>query len=180
MQPKNLAVSLFLISILLAASFYALKLQEDAYLQTAVDSNQGSCFIDGICLYESRSWLWYILGWSLSAFLFAWSIYSYFFDKTQKQFAEYQQKVSASLQEAHKTIKEKDEFKAFLSGFSDDEQKVLTAIKEQDGIQQSTLRYRTGLSKATLSLMLKDFEEKGLIHREEAGKTNKVYWKKRY
>lgn len=180
MQPKTLAFTLILASIVLAGTFYGFKLQEDKYIEATIASNQGSCFVDGICLYESRSWVWYIIGWSVSAFLLGWGIYLYFFDKSQTEFKEYQQKVSASLAEAKKTVEETDKWKAFLSGFTEDEQKVLVAIKEQDGIQQSTLRYRTGLSKATLSLMLKNFEEKGLISREEAGKTNKVFWKKVY
>ena len=180
MQQKNLALILFMLALVIAGAFYGLKVKEDKYIAATVLANQGSCFLNGTCLYESRSWLWYILGWSASAFLLAWSIYAYFFDVSQQQFAKYQEKVSSSLEEAQKIVTQKDTFNAFLSSFGEDEQKVLSAIKEQDGILQSTLRYRTGLSKATLSIMLKKFEQKNFIHREVSGKTNKVYWKKKY
>ncbi|MBI2565283.1 MarR family transcriptional regulator [Candidatus Woesearchaeota archaeon] len=180
MQSKTLAAILILSSIVLASLVYSFKVQEDKHIEALVSSNQGSCFINGVCLYEQRSYTTLILGWAIAVFLFALGIYSYFFDKTQKQFIAYQQKISTSLQEAQKKTEHEDKFKAFLAGFKPDEQKVLTAVKEQDGILQSTLRYRTGLSKATLSLILKNFEEKNLVTRQVSGKTNKVFWKKVY
>ena len=180
MQYKIISITLFVISLVLAMSFYGLKVNEDKHMDATIANNNGSCFVDGVCLYETRAWIWYIIGWVVSAFLMAFSIYSYFFDKSQKHFMEYQKKVSSSLEEAQKTVTENDKFKAFVSAFTEDEQKVLSAIKEQDGIMQSTIRYKTGLSKTSLSIMLKKFEEKGLIHREISGKSNKVYLKKKY
>jgi uncharacterized membrane protein len=53
--------------------------------------------------------------------------------------------------------------------------KVIKAIKDKDGITQSTLRYRTDLSKAKISQILTDFEKKHLVKREEKGKTYSVY-----
>ena len=153
MQYKTISIILFIISIALALSFYGLKINEDKHIQIAIENNNESCFIDGVCLYETRNWSWYIIGGAISVFLFAFSIYSYFFDKSQKHFMEYQKKVASSLEEARKTVTEDDKFKAFISGFSEDEQKALSAIKEQEGILQSTLRYKTGLSKASLSII---------------------------
>ena len=102
------------------------------------------------------------------------------FDKAQKLLASQHKEVSYALKEAKKQEKEKDEFKAFIAGFSSDEQKILKAIKEQEGIKQSTLRYRTGISKTRLSLMLKLFEEKDIISRKKSGKTNEVFMQKKY
>ncbi|MBI5065160.1 MarR family transcriptional regulator [Candidatus Woesearchaeota archaeon] len=180
MQLKTLGMMLIILAVLLAGLIYVFKIQEDKYLAQVMKGHGGSCFVDGVCIYESRSIIWYVFGWVVSAFLFTLGVYLYFFDKTQQQLIDYQKNVAESLKEAQKKVSHEDKFKAFLAGFSEEEQKVLNAIKDQDGIQQSTLRYRTGMSKSTLSLMLKNFEEKGLISRKEEGKTNKIFWKKVY
>ena len=180
MHLKSVAIALLLCSFLLAGAIYGLKLREDTYIHLLTEENGDSCFVNGVCLYEDRNWWWYILGWSASAFLLGIALFLYFFDRSQHLILTHQEKVAASLTEAKKVSESDEKFKAFLSGFSDDEQKVLSAIHDQDGILQSTLRYRTGMSKSTLSIMLKQFEEKGLISRKESGKTNKVFLRKVY
>ena len=57
----------------------------------------------------------------------------------------------------------------------ENEIKVLKAIKEQEGITQSTLKFRTDLSKAKVSQILTHFEKKHLVKRELKGKTYAVY-----
>ncbi|MBI4918378.1 MarR family transcriptional regulator [archaeon] len=180
MKTKYLSITLFILSVLIATSFYGLKLKEDEHLKELMTLSQGKCVINGVCLHQERAWGWYVAGWTISAILFLVSLYLYFSEKAQEQLMQYQKSVAESLKEAQKKTTQEDKLKAFLGGFSEDERKVLTSIKEQDGILQSTLRYRTGISKSTLSLMLKNFEEKGLISRKEEGKTNKVFWKKVY
>lgn len=68
-----------------------------------------------------------------------------------------------------------DKFDLVLKSMDDHEKNVLTAIREQSGITQSTLRYRTDLSKAKVSQILTDFERKHLVKRESKGKTYAVY-----
>ena len=70
---------------------------------------------------------------------------------------------------------EQDKFEIVLKAMDDNERKVLKAIKEQEGITQSTLKYRTDLSKAKVSQILTDFEKKHLVKRESKGKTYAVY-----
>ena len=78
--------------------------------------------------------------------------------------------------EEEKNMKiEENKFELILKAMDDNEKKVLRAIKEQGGITQSTLRYRTDLSKAKVSQVLTDFERKHLIKREAKGKTYSVY-----
>lgn len=68
-----------------------------------------------------------------------------------------------------------DKFELILKAMDDNEKKVLKAVKEQEGITQSTLKYRTDLSKAKVSQILTSFERKHLIKRELKGKTYAVY-----
>ena len=78
--------------------------------------------------------------------------------------------------EEEKNMKiEQDKFGLVLKSMDDNEKKVITAIKEQEGITQSTLKFRADLSKAKVSQILTDFEKKHLIKRESKGKTYAVY-----
>jgi uncharacterized membrane protein len=55
------------------------------------------------------------------------------------------------------------------------EQKVIEAIREQNGITQNTLRLRTNMSKSKLSIVLKELERRELIKRVGKGKTLSVF-----
>jgi uncharacterized membrane protein len=74
------------------------------------------------------------------------------------------------------SIKSRDErFNLILMGLNNDEKRVLTAIKEQDGITQHTLRIRTNLHKSKLSIIVGILEDKSLIKKEKKGKTNQLF-----
>jgi uncharacterized membrane protein len=134
----------------------------------------------GTCLHQDRNINFFIVSYVITSVLVVMGVYLSFFDKTEEILMDHQKKISRALKEAKAKEKEKDEFAAFLKGFSEDEQKVLKAIHEQDGITQSTLRYRVDMSKTSLSLMLKSLEERKYISREESGKTNKIHLVKKF
>ncbi len=69
-------------------------------------------------------------------------------------------------------------FDIIMSALNEDEKKVILAVKDQDGITQSTLKFRTDFSKAKLSIVLSDMEKRGLITRAPEGNTYKVYLKR--
>ena len=56
-----------------------------------------------------------------------------------------------------------------------DERKIVGAVREQPGISQATLRLRTNMSKAKLSVTLKELEQRRIIRKIEDGKTNRVH-----
>lgn len=62
----------------------------------------------------------------------------------------------------------------------EDEQQILNILKMKEGsCDQGTLRVITGFSKAKLSGLLKELEERKVIHKEKRGKKNLVFLKKR-
>ncbi len=78
--------------------------------------------------------------------------------------------------EQEKNMKiEQDKFDLVLKAMDDNERKIFRAVKDQEGITQSTLKFRTDLSKAKVSQILTDFERKNLVRREGKGKTYSVH-----
>ncbi|HII17259.1 TPA: hypothetical protein HA361_05060 [Candidatus Woesearchaeota archaeon] len=176
MNQSHIGIIVILLGIILASIIFAVKAEQDSYFDKVI-AEKGSCFLDdGTCLHDAKGSAWYIFGWIVAASLIILGIYLLYFDKTQAKLAEHQKLVSEALKEA----KEKDEFKAFLAGFTKNEQKILEAIQGQDGILQSTLRYRTGLSKTDVSLLLKSLEEREIVSKKPEGKTNKVFLRKKF
>lgn len=177
MNQKQIGTVLIVLGILLSIFTYTAKIREDRNIDAIISIQGGSCYLpDGTCLHEDRSFALYIFGGILSASLIVLGLYLIFFDKTAKILEKQREEFKEEVKESKKT----KEFDAFLEGFSDDEKKVIKTIHSQEGIQQSTLRYKTGTSKTGLSLMLKDLEERGIITRTLDGKTNKVYLRKKF
>ena len=104
----------------------------------------------------------------LISFIGALGIYLLFFSTSEEA-------IMKRLEEEKQMKIEQNKFDLILKAMDDNERKVLTAIREQEGITQSTLKYRTDLSKAKVSQILTDFEKKHLIKREAQGKTYSVY-----
>jgi len=176
MKQKHIGYVLILSGLLVAGLVYMAKANEDRYIDQFIHE-EGTCYLDdGTCLHADRHWGIYIAGWAVAGVLLMFGSYLAFVDRSQEQMAQHQEKIAGALQK----VKKDEKFGAFLQGFSEDEKKVLKAIREQDGILQSTLRYRTGLSKTVLSIMLKNFEGREIVSRKESGRTKKVYLKKSF
>lgn len=124
-----------------------------------------------------------------TAFVFALGFYLLFFNKSEREILEkygISNKEQTPINTNQKIIDNgksigypdngtDDKFSTLLRPLDDNERKILTAIKEQEGITQSTLRFRTDLSKAKISQVLNDFEKKGLVERKAKGRTYAVY-----
>ncbi len=80
-----------------------------------------------------------------------------------------------NIKDNKKQLKEDEKFDILFKALSKDEQNILSIIREQEGITQSTLRIKTNYSKTKLSFILKDLENKELIKKEIAGRTNELY-----
>lgn len=69
-----------------------------------------------------------------------------------------------------------DERRALIeSVLTADERKVVAAVREQPGISQATLRLRTDMSKAKLSVTLRELEIRKIVRKVEDGKTNRIH-----
>ena len=114
----------------------------------------------------------------LLAFIFALGFYLLFFNKDEKAILEkyHEELEKNNINNNQNNLKNNnDKFSIMLKPLDENERKILIAIKEQEGITQSTLRYRADLSKAKVSQILTDFEKKNLIARKAKGKTYSVF-----
>jgi len=177
MDNKKLGITLIILGLVVVSMVLITKLKDDAYIEKIIENNEDSCYLeDGTCLHDERDFTLYYIGGFIAAILIILGVYFISTNKHQELLIKQHKEVSKALKEA----KETDAFKAFLTGFNEEEQLVLKAIKENEGIQQSTLRYKTGMSKTALSVLLKQLENKGIISKEAYKKTNKIHLRKKF
>jgi hypothetical protein len=110
------------------------------------------------------------LAFGMIGFIAALGFYMIIFSKGEKAILE-------RLDEQKKKRSDEEEFELLLKGIGSYEKKALRAIKAQDGITQSTLQIKTGMSKAKLSYVLTDLEKRDLIKKIKKGKTYSVHLK---
>ncbi|MBU0981029.1 MAG: hypothetical protein KJ709_09630 [Nanoarchaeota archaeon] len=168
MNNKTLGSILIIACLLLGGMIFTfnnkLKEHSDASCD-CVDMEEG-----GFCPMETGTpWQTY-LGIILISGIAALGVYLIFFEKSQKEI------ISTLNKEKHIQSKE-ERFNILLQGLSADEQKIIKAVRDQDGITQQTLRLRTDLHKSKLSIILDGLEKKGLVARKEKGKTKQVFLK---
>ena len=169
MDNKKLGIALVVFCIIIAIIFFGFKNQ-------IKQINMESCGCEamqegGICPVQQNNMG--IIDYVSIALIFsmlALGIYLIFFEKGQKE-------IIKTLENQKKIQTDEEKFEIMIKAMDEYEKKALRAIREQNGITQSTLRYRTDISKSKLSSILTDFERKGLIKRVPKGKTMEIYIK---
>ena len=89
-----------------------------------------------------------------------------------------QRAILQELGEKRKQLSAEERREIVMGVLTPDERRIVKAVMEQPGISQATLRLRTDMSKAKLSVVLKDLERRGIIAKTEDGKTNTVQLKR--
>ncbi len=169
MRIKNIGLILVLVGIALLTLLLTFQLQiQEAGKETCPAIIEGKP-----CPYhEENPYTYFIIFSALIAAVFVTGLFFIFY------YGKVEEKELSRISEKESEEEEKERFELMLSGLEEDEKKVMRAIKEQDGISQSTLKIRTDLGKTKLSLVLKNLEKKGFLKKVPKGKINHIYLKK--
>ena len=168
MENKKLGSMLIIVCFLLGFVVYA-------FNSALNEQHEATCECEdmvegGICPMEPRTnWQTYV-GTIIITALAALGIYLVFFEKSQRE-------IISALEKQKQITKQEEKFEILLKGLNEDEQRVLRAVKEQDGITQQTLRLRTDLHKSKLSIILDGLDKKGIVKKVPKGKTNQIFLK---
>ena len=169
-NSKKLGIVLIIISIISGILFYSLT--QEFYEH----GREMGCYLqEEECAKVQSSITTTHIAFGVVSFILSLGFYMLVFHITEEDVLKKME--AKEKQNVEQKVKE-EKFDIILSLLSEEEQKVLKAIKEQNGITQQTLRIRTGLSKTKLSQILIDFEKKNLVKREKNGKTLSIYLKK--
>ena len=158
MDMRRIGIILVVVGMAILALTYLFKLQEDRHLEQ-ISIDNGTCFVNGVCVYEERDFTLYIAGGFLGAFILFLGTYFLLFDKPQ---------IVASDQSA--ALKEID-----TSQLNDEELKVYDYLKEHNGsAYQSELARNLELTKVRMTRILDRLEGFGVLERKRRGMTNIV------
>lgn len=178
MDDRKLGWMLIVAGLVFIIVIFIFKIQIDRLTAQLMDLSGGVCVLEsGECPHEQSNLPVY-LGIVGITFILGLGIYLILFSKTTKTFETTQRDILRTIEKTKSKELKEERFKILLTGLDEDEKKVIMAVKEQDGISQSTLRYRTDLSKTKLSMVLKELEKKGLIAKVKKGKINNIFLKK--
>lgn len=176
MDNKKLGIALILASLVFLVTVIIFKIQVSNLVESLMVETGGTCIKEGRCLHEQSNIPTYI-GIALIFLLFSLGIYLIFFERSQEKVEKIQKEIVTSLKETKKQQDKNEKFEILLKALNEDEKKIMMAVKEQDGIEQATLRIRTDLSKTKLSVILSGLEKKSLLKKVPEGKKNKIYIK---
>ncbi len=174
MDNKKLGIIIILISIFLFVILIAVMFNIYKIYQPQIDQYEGGfCPSDpDICPHVQRSRAYFPIyfGFGAAILFLSLGIYLTFFEKSQKAILD-------TLKETKETKLKEDKFEILLKGLNQDEKEVIKAVKEQDGISQSTLSLRTNIHKSKLSIILDGLDKKGLVKKTKKGKINYLHLK---
>lgn len=178
MDNKKTGLLVIFIGLLFIAIIALFKMQIAELADFLMKTSNGNCFLeDGSCVHE-RSDFPFIAGMSIAIFTIGFGAYLVYLSRAAKSFEDINKKILSEVKaEKNKGLGE-EKFRILMQGLDEEEKKVITCVREQDGISQSTLKYRTDLSKTKLSVVLSQLEKKGLITKVKNGKINNIYLKK--
>lgn len=194
MHHKKIGTVLLVFTLVLALVLYSLKYQAEKPLRDKIAELGGGESCDHptgeACPHQELSKLlpYTYFGFSVLILLAGLGVYLIIYGQEMKK--NYininpdliARRIEKSLQKnSQKEVQKEssdEKFSILLTALDKDEQNVLKAVKDQDGISQSTLKFRTDLSKTKLSLILTSFEKKNLITKVKTGKINHIYLKK--
>ncbi len=172
-----------ILTVAVGVAFAIVSWHVSSYVKSkAVYDEAGECIHDqgDVCPFQELN-KFSIYGYIITGLLFLFfglGIYLLFFEKSQEILQKTQETITKDLKESRKKDVEEERFNTLLKGLDEDERKAITAVREQDGISQSTLRLRTEMSKSKLSIVLKGLEKKELITKVPEGKINRIYMKR--
>ncbi len=162
MNNKKIGSILLIFTVLLLGIFIALiqSLQAEARAL--------GCFEEQGCTTIEASLTIIHFAFGAFGFLLALGCYLIFFSQGERAIVErLERDTSRKLSE--------ERFSILLKGVDTYEKNILNIVKGQPGITQNTLHLRADMSKAKLSQVLASLEKKGLVKREQHGKTLAIF-----
>jgi uncharacterized membrane protein len=169
MKAKKIGVILIILSILV--SFIVFQFVNDLN----EEAEALGCYSEPSCVKLESSISVSHFAFGIIGFIFALGFYMILFNKGEEAIVKRLESDKERDIERREKELENSQFDIILKGLDEYEQKIMRAVREQEGITQSTLRIRTDMSKAKLSYVLQDLERKNLIKREKKGKTLAIF-----
>lgn len=165
MENKKLGATLIVIAVIMGIFLF------NHNSQLTAQATEIGCYpMEEDCAPIEKSISLNNLGIGIFAFILALGFYLLFFNKTE-------QAILKKLEDEKNQKVNDEKLKYILMALDPYEQKVIKAVKSQDGITQNTLKLRTNMSKAKLSYVLQELEKRNLIKRERKGKTMEIFLK---
>ena len=132
------------------------------------EGEQLGCFGDAVCGKIDTSLNVMHFAFGIVGFILALGVYLLFFYSGE-------QAILKRLEDEKERKLSDDTHSIMMRAMDKHEKNIFSAIKEQNGISQSTLVLRSGLSKAKVSEVLSGFEKKNLVRKEKKGKVNHIF-----